>query len=230
MSNNLKDFNGEVCASIIEENEDDVYKTVKKALLDNPDYLELRLDSIKDITQNKTSLIIDNIKKITDKPIILTNRTKEEGGLFKGTEFERITLLKENASKVEIVDIEYNTIDEYKNQIIENANKTIISYHNFLETPRKDCLQDIITNSKKIGDIAKIAVMPRNKSDTLLLLELVVSNSNTIGISMDKIGSYTRIVGPILGSPITYASIDKKSAPGQFDIKTTKEMLKQLRT
>jgi 3-dehydroquinate dehydratase-1 len=51
---------------------------------------------------------------------------------------------------------------------------------------------------------------------------------NTIGIAMGDIGKYTRIVAPIFGSPITFASIDKESAPGQLDIKTTKNILRKL--
>jgi 3-dehydroquinate dehydratase-1 len=46
---------------------------------------------------------------------------------------------------------------------------------------------------------------------------------------MDKMGSYTRIIGPLLGSPVTYATITTQSAPGQFDIKTTSEIIKKLK-
>jgi 3-dehydroquinate dehydratase-1 len=46
---------------------------------------------------------------------------------------------------------------------------------------------------------------------------------------MDKIGTYTRIMAPILSSPITYASVGTSSAPGQLDINTTIEIIKKLK-
>jgi 3-dehydroquinate dehydratase-1 len=42
---------------------------------------------------------------------------------------------------------------------------------------------------------------------------------------MGKLGIYTRVVAPLFGSPITYASLDDVIAPGQLDIKTTREIL-----
>ncbi len=56
-----------------------------------------------------------------------------------------------------------------------------------------------------------------------------MNNDNLIGISMDDLGSYTRIVGPLMGSPITYASIEHESAPGQLDVNTTRCMIKTLK-
>lgn len=194
------------------------------------DYLELRLDVIPDITSNKAKDIIKSIKKITQIPIILTNRTKEEGGFFEKSEEERIRILSDNAHLVEITDIELNTDKELRQIVIDNANKTIISYHNFHETPNQEYLQEIIDKSFKIGDIPKIAVKPNNIKDTYTILELLIQNKGIIAISMDKLGSYTRVIGPVLGAPVTYAAINNESAPGQLDIKTTSEMIKKLKT
>ena len=56
-----------------------------------------------------------------------------------------------------------------------------------------------------------------------------MQNRGIIAISMGKIGSYTRVISPILGSPVTYASVNDESAPGQLDIETTSEMIKKLK-
>jgi len=191
--------------------------------------LELRLDVIPDITSSKANEIIKSIKEITQKPIILTNRTKKEGGFFEKTEEERIKILSDNAHLVEITDIELSTDEELRQRVIDNANKTIISYHNFQETPGKDRLQEIIDCSFKIGDIPKIAVKPNKMEDTYTILELLIKNQGIIAISMDKLGSYTRVIGPVMGAPVTYAAINNESAPGQLDIRTTSEMIKKLK-
>lgn len=194
------------------------------------DYLELRLDCIKDITSDKAEDIIKSIKKITQTPIILTNRTSKEGGFFEKSEEERIKILADNAHLVEITDIELSTEKELRQIVINNANKSIVSYHNFQKTPSQDYLQEVIDDSFKIGDIPKIAVKPTKIEDTYTILQLLIQNKGIIAISMDKIGTYTRVMGPVLGAPITYAAINNESAPGQLDIKTTSEMIKKLKT
>lgn len=195
----------------------------------NVDYIELRLDVIENITSALASNIITSIKTITDTPIILTNRTVKEGGYFKGSEKERISILKDNASSIDYTDIELSTDSKLAQQVIDNANKTIISYHNFEKTPSYEYLQDVIEQSRKIGDIPKIAVKPLTMNDTHTVLKLLMNNNNIIAISMDKLGSYTRIIGPVLGSPITYASLDTQSAPGQLDVKTTGKIIQKLK-
>ena len=106
--------------------------------------MELRLDVIKNLTSQSAADIIHTIKELSDVPIILTNRTKDEGGFFNKTEEERIKILSDNASLVEITDIELSTNELLRQQVINNANKTIISYHNFEKTPSQEFLQNII--------------------------------------------------------------------------------------
>lgn len=191
--------------------------------------MELRLDVIKNLTSQSAADIIHTIKELSDVPIILTNRTKDEGGFFNKTEEERIKILSDNASLVEITDIELSTNELLRQQVINNANKTIISYHNFEKTPSQEFLQNIIDEAVKIGDIPKVAVKPEKIEDTYILLKLLMQNRGIIAISMGKIGSYTRVISPILGSPVTYASVNDESAPGQLDIETTSEMIKKLK-
>ena len=151
---------------------------VKNLSYENVDYLELRLDVIEDITSSKATDIIKSIKQITQTPIILTNRTKKEGGLFDKSEEERITILLENAHLVEITDIELSTDEELRQKVIDKANKTIISYHNFEKTPDKEFLQEIIDSSFEIGDIPKIAVKP-NK------LEICLANNSNMHVKIN---------------------------------------------
>ena len=121
------------------------------------------------------------------------------------------------------------TKPELRNQVINAANKTIISYHNFDKTPEKQYLKNIINEASDIGDIPKIAVKPHTLEDTYTILQLMMEYDNLVAISMDKLGTYTRIIGPIIGSPITYASIEETSAPGQLDVKQTTQIIKKLK-
>ncbi|RAP53445.1 MAG: type I 3-dehydroquinate dehydratase [Methanosphaera sp. rholeuAM270] len=221
-------INTGVCASIIEDNKENVLNTIKQLPMDYVEYIELRLDTINNLTSSDAEKIIKSVKDVTSTPLILTNRTKREGGFFEGSEAERIKILKDNASLVEITDIELMTDNNLLTSVVKEANKSIISYHNFYETPSYERLQTIVDRASELGDIPKVAVKPNSMEDTYILLRLLMENRGIIGISMDSLGSYTRIIAPLMGSPVTYASLNKESAPGQLDIKTTYEMIKKL--
>src|SRR5262249_32850217 len=62
-------------------------------------------------------------------------------------------------------------------------------------------------------------VKTENSIDAFRLLHFIKKgDKKLIGIGMGKEGQVTRILGPIVGSPITYASLEETlmTAPGQF--------------
>lgn len=214
-----------ICASILHENGEKVIKSALEAVSQGVDLIEIRLDALLDPNPEKVRDILQEI----NHPLIVTNRMKDEGGFFEGSERERTDMLLSAAEFAEYVDIELQTRDKYKYKIIKASKSTIISYHNFEETPSIGELLKIVGRAKEVGDLAKFAVMPRDIQDTLKVLEVVSQADNTIGISMGKLGSYTRVIAPLFGSPITYASLDAQSAPGQLAIKTTQNILNELK-
>lgn len=216
-----------IAIPIMQKNEEDILKTAKDYIKKGADLLELRIDAITDATPEMIEGIVENISF----PIIATNRTQSEGGYFLGSERERINILKSccNLEYVEYIDIELQTDSCLRNYILgkcDNAKvKTIISFHDFEKTPSVDNLLEIVTQEKKLGDIAKIAVMPKDLEDTISVLAIMSRCDNTIGISMGELGSYTRIMASKFNSPITFATGGDVTAPGQIDIETMKLML-----
>ena len=199
-------------------------KHAKNSINAGADIIELRIDAMDHPNPDEVSNIIKDI----NYPLIATNRMIEEGGFFKGSESERTDILLAAAKHADIIDIELQTDEDYLNKIIKASKSTIISYHNFEKTPPADHLLKIVNQERKLGDIAKFAVMPKNISDTLIVLNVLAQVEATIGISMGDMGRYTRVVAPLFGSPITFASIDNISAPGQLDINTTKSFLDKI--
>ncbi len=212
-----------ICAPIIGKNPNIVLKSARRAIDLGADILELRIDTLEDHDEVQ-QLIID-----IDYPLIATNRLKSEGGFFSGSEKERTSILIKAAEYADIVDIELQTQEKLREKVLKASKSTIISYHDFQKTPSFEELLNVVKKEKKIGDMAKFAVMANNYEDTLTVLKVILEVQNTIGISMGEIGKYTRVVAPLFGSPITFASIDKQSAPGQLDIETTKNILGNLR-
>ena len=213
-----------ICVPIFEKNHQSILRSAKNSITAGADLLELRIDAMDHPDPDEVS----NIIKDVNYPLIATNRMIEEGGLFKGSEAERTDILLAAAKHADIIDIELQTNEEYMDKIIKASKSTIISYHNFKRTPSEDVLLKVVNQERELGDIAKFAVMPETISDTLTVLKVLSQVKETIGISMGDLGRYTRVVAPLFGSPITFASIDTISAPGQLDIHTTKNFLDKI--
>jgi len=178
------------------------------------DMIELRLDLVKEPIQ-----AIKAVRLATTKPIIATNRLKTEGGMFQGSERERIELLLQAAPFADFVDIEL--LAELRNEFMARVNKpVIVSYHDFLGMPDEDEMATILENMKKTGAIyAKIAVTPKNLRDNLRILGLLLDADMPLCvIAMGNIGRHLRAVAPLYGSVLTYGFVAKSTAPGQMSL------------
>jgi 3-dehydroquinate dehydratase-1 len=213
-----------ICVPILEKTYESALESSKSSVAAGADLLELRIDFIENSDPDGVKNLIQEI----DFPLIATNRRREENGLFKGSETDRIEILLEAAKVAEIVDIELGTDLDYLNKIVKTSNLSIVSYHDFEKTPDKDFLLEIVNKELKLGDIAKFAVMPKTMADTVIVLNVLSEVENTVGISMGDMGTYTRIVAPLFGSPLTFASYENSSAPGQLSIDTTRDFINKL--
>ena len=83
----------------------------------------------------------------------------------------------------------------------------------------------IVNKEQELGDIAKVAFMPKDLDDTLKVLAILSHCENTIAISMSDLGSYTRVMASKFNSPITFAAGRDVTAPGQIDIETMRALL-----
>jgi 3-dehydroquinate dehydratase type I len=210
-----------------------VAKTTEEALVQmercasRADILELRIDQIRDCDfRQLMSGKLDNMR------IMVTNRRMDEGGGFPGTERERIELLKEAvALGADYVDIEARTertlLGELAAQIEKHGSRTtwIISYHDLKGTPSEGALRKRFDAcSKTKADIVKICTYAHATEDNLRVLGLIPYARNKgqaiIALCMGEQGRISRIMAPVLGSYLTYASLEKgaESAPGQLTI------------
>ncbi len=193
--------------------------------------IELRVDHIKGLRIQDIKTIRSKIKKES----IFTCRRSDEGGQFKGTEKERVEIINE-ALKLgfEHVDIELSTLEkDIINLPKMSRSRQIISYHNFQETPCESFLNSLIKRMKEFNhDIIKIATQVNNDSDILNLCKLILNkkmDEKRIIIGMGEKGKGIRVVGPLLGSYLTYASIDTKNAMlGQLSLSELQSIYKSI--
>lgn len=212
-----------ICVPIFKKDLNSAQKTADKAIKMGTDILELRIDALQNPDLEGIIKFMDSL----DCKLIATNRTSLEGGLFRGSETERTQILREVAEHVDYVDIELQTDEKLRSEVVKASKNSIISYHNFEKTPSIEELLKIVKLEKEIGDLAKFAVMPQNMGDTLKVLQVLLQVEDTIAISMGELGKYTRVTAPLFGSPITFASLDDLSAPGQMDVEFTRLFLEK---
>lgn len=211
-----------ICTPVVGKTKEEFIHNLQK-IQQLSDLVELRVDYLGEVTHE----IITEIRHKTIKPAIFTCRKADEGGKFTATE-QRVELLQSAIGIFEHVDIELTTMQEHT---FERSDKTkiIVSYHNFKETPSYWDMQKIIYDMNQLQpDILKIATMVEKEYEVTKLYRLLTNKPHTeerIVVGMGKHGRLTRILGPLLGGYLTYASTEYgESAPGQIDIKELRNM------
>jgi 3-dehydroquinate dehydratase-1 len=180
------------------------------------DMIELRLDLLAGGDPLQT---LKAIRKATVKPIIATVRTRTEGGMFQGSEKERIDLLIKAACYADYVDVEL-LADQRDYAIARIVKPVIISYHDFQGMPEETKLAGIYEEMKKTkAAIAKIAVTPRSLHDNLRILQFLLDADMPLCmIAMGRIGRHLRAIASLYGSALTYGFVTQSTAPGQMSL------------
>jgi 3-dehydroquinate dehydratase type I len=199
------------------------------------DLLELRIDRIADLD-------LPVLLKAKKGPVFVTNRRREEGGGFCGTEEERLFLLREAVRLgAEYVDLEAATDDRLAKRLLavvaEQGRRTrvIVSSHDFQGTPAERTLrQTWHACREKGGDIVKIVTHARRPEDNLRVLSLIPYSrrrgQDIIAFCMGEQGRIGRIMAPLLGSFLAFAALEKgeEAAPGQWTVGEMRHLLKTL--
>jgi 3-dehydroquinate dehydratase-1 len=130
------------------------------------------------------------------------------------------------------VDVEIESPDWFKEKVVEASRKAgcqvIVSYHDYDRTPPPAELRAIVDRCFDDGaDIAKVACQADSQADSARLLGLLDRDSPVIALGMGPAGRITRVAGPLLGAPFTFASrqAGSETAPGQIDAARLKSIL-----
>ena len=203
-------------------------KLIPPALID---ILEIRVDQFKKMEPAYIKNVIKTRREI-GVPLILTVRSKNEGGQKDIPNQLKLNIFKESIPLVDAVDIELESpiLLEVVKTARKNKKIVIVSWHNLKMTPRDKTLKDILNKAKRSGaDIVKIAAKANKKEDLIRLMRFTMDNrsENMITISLGEIGSISRLVFPALASLITYAYLNKPSGSGQRPLG---ELCEHLRT
>ena len=184
----------------------DTIRRARAAAEVDADLVELRLDSME---RPDAAAALEGRRK----PAIVTCRPLREGGMFDGSEEERLRVLSDaDAHGVEYVDLEWDAVQAPVMKA-RGGRGVIVSRHVFDCTPR-NAAQILDYLRAQGGEVAKLAVMTEGLSDLRTLLHAVRADRSSILIGMGTGGAATRVLAARYGSRWTYAG--NAVAPGQL--------------
>ncbi|MDA7949834.1 MAG: type I 3-dehydroquinate dehydratase [Hyphomicrobiaceae bacterium] len=188
------------------------------------DYAELRLDYL------DPADIPDALKAARKhmRKIVCTIRPKSEGGgEFSGGESSREDLLVAAAEyRPFLLDVEHRSLSKSPRlrRRLSNAD-LLVSWHNGV-TPGTGVLEKKVKEMARFGGRIKMACKAKSKIDALRMIGLYAKcgDNRLISFGIGNRASFSRITCMDLGSPYTYACIDRPFAPGQMRVSTIRQM------
>jgi 3-dehydroquinate dehydratase-1 len=215
----------------MERNVSRVVRSLRLLERHDPDFIEIRLDSMRSLSS------LSEIRNATERPLIATNRSEGQGGLFRGTEATRLeTLMQAAGEEFDYIDVELKTknVRETVRQVKRRGARAIVSYHNEKLTHGQQALESILLKEVRAGaDVCKIVGTAKSYSDSLRLLRFVDKHARRVKLvcfCMGKLGIPSRILSPVFGGYFTFASIrpSQETAAGQIPIDELQTLYKEL--
>jgi 3-dehydroquinate dehydratase-1 len=206
------------CLPIIKNTKQEVLEMVQNN--NDYDFFEVWLDYIIDLDEAFVKQILSEFQ---EKLIILFRRQDNEEIQMSLDKRKSILSFLENTSALLDLDI---TIQQEELDYLKESNlniQTIVSYHNYDETPSHEELKKIVEEMTFYHPtILKFATLCQDESDALQLLELLLDmkkqEKKYIVLGMGEKGIVTRIFGTLWGNEMIFAPKEKNesSAPGQL--------------
>lgn len=233
-----------ICVPVVENTAETIRSAAGKVRASAADLMEWRADFYEDVRDHEktTTLLRDIREELGDMPLLVTYRTKAEGGSapeeISPEHYEAFNHAVLESGQADMIDVELCMGAEMAGRLIAYAHKrgqyVLLSNHDFQKTPSAAEMRERFERMEAWGaDIAKLAVMPQNISDLLSLLTVCREVADdlsrpVVAISMGSIGLESRICGEAFGSAMTFGCLEKASAPGQMDAGQLREILEAL--
>jgi 3-dehydroquinate dehydratase type I len=222
---------GRICIPIMAEDTAGALQRIQRA---EPlaDMIEIRLDGMK-------SFNLVDIIQAAHKPAMVTYRSKREGG--KGSarpEMRTRFLLAAVEAGANFVDVEYGMPLEFRRRLFQarGRSRVVLSAHRTGGTPSRKDLEGLFQSMRATGaDVVKIVTTARTPEDNLRVLSLIPRalnlNTKLIAFCMGPMGRLSRMVSPLLGGYLTFASLEKgeESAHGQIPAAEMRRMMEILK-
>lgn len=222
-----------ICTPLVGRTRERILAEAATVVAKHPDVIEWRVDFFDAI--GDAAAVLDTGRALRaavgDAPIIFTRRSTKEGGEPIAIDDDAVVRLYDavGASRlVDFLDFEMGNDAKHVRRVRDsaraNGTRVILSYHNFGYTPGQEILVGRFLEAERLGgDVAKVAVMPRDRADVLTLLAATSAAEAKariplISMAMGPLGAVTRMIGGLFGSSLSFAVGAGSSAPGQMPI------------
>lgn len=230
-----------ICVPIVEKSREGIWRKAEEIEKFPVDIVEWRADFYEDVSRSEEVLkTLKGIKiRLGKKLLLFTFRTAREGGNRSMDPDDYYRLNREAAARgADLVDVEAyldetRTAEEIGKLHASSAGCHVMaSNHDFEKTPPAEEMVRRLRHMEELGaDVAKLAVMPKNRQDVLNLLQASATAEELLSVpvvtmSMGSMGVVSRICGRLTGSAMTFAALGEASAPGQIPVEQMTEILK----
>ena len=207
------------------------------------DMIEWRVDHFDDVLDlEKLKQATKRLREVVQEtPILMTFRTKKEGGVkeIDDRTYKTLNIEMAKSQLVDMIDVEIFKEERLVREIIDQVHvaqvKVIASNHDFKQTPNQEEIISRLCKMQDMGaDVLKIALMPNSIQDVLTLLSATermkrsYSTCPLATMAMGKLGVISRLSGEVFGSSLTFGVGVQASAPGQIDLKALNQTLETI--
>ena len=234
-----------VCVPVVERTAEGILAKIRQMTDKQVEMIEWRMDWFGEVDdRDAVKTLLEHIKPLVQETVLLcTFRSRKQGGEAELplAEYLALNQLVAESGTADLVDLEFYSIaagaqcQDVIDRFRQSGVKVVCSNHDFAGTPSGGEMERQLTEMVLAGaDFAKLAVMPKKKSDVLLLMDAVLAvkeqhpGSHLIAMSMGRDGVISRLLGGWYGSEVTFAAFDKASAPGQMAYGEVEQILKQI--
>ncbi|WP_395686313.1 type I 3-dehydroquinate dehydratase [Caenimonas koreensis] len=222
-----------ICAPLVARTKAALVEETRIVAAKKPGLLEWRVDFFDDIAN--TVAVVDTLAAIREAcggiPVLFTRRSSNEGGEPIAIDEPRVLAMYRavcESKLAALVDYEMSNaaadVSQVRDMSAMHGVKLVLSFHDFMKTPGAPFIASRFALAQQLGaDVAKVAVMPRNMGDVLVLLGATLQANESLPIpvvsmAMGGFGALTRVCGWTFGSAMTFAVGQSSSAPGQMPI------------
>jgi 3-dehydroquinate dehydratase-1 len=185
---------------------------MENAALLGADIIEIRLDLL-----TSPWLTPADLKTVEHPPLIVTLRSRQEGGTFSGDAEEWRKVINPWLDMAEYIDVE-TIFHQHARNLQSQGKKVISSWHTQFMPTIEDLLKKEI-ELRSFGDLPKMVVTPSTPEDLLSLLSFTLHAPKPLCTGM--LGGrfrYGRILLPLFGSGLVYCHVGNPAAEGQYHI------------
>ncbi|KAF1298468.1 3-dehydroquinate dehydratase [Enterococcus sp. JM4C] len=232
-----------IIVPLVEKTEAGILAEAQKLAQLDCDIIEWRIDFFDEVTDGKkVAELSKKLSECLNKPLLVTFRTKKEGGELELPDAQYFSIYEEvvASGKADLIDVELFMPAEAAAQLIAKAHekdvKIVMCNHDFHATPAQaEIVNRLRMMQDKGADICKIAVMPQTAADVLTLLSATeemkreYSDRPLITMSMGALGMVSRVSGQTFGSDATFGAAGQASAPGQVPVGELRTILDVLK-